>query len=53
MFSLLLLLSMLKLPLMAERECAPLIRSRCHIQMYVAANKLYNAGIRSVLEINN
>ena len=34
-----LLLSMLKLPLMAERECSPLIRSsRCYIQMWVLIN---------------
>ena len=38
-FSLLLLSSMLKLPLMAERECSPLIRSsRCYIQMWVLIN---------------
>ena len=31
-------LSMLKFPLMAERECAPLIRSRFHIQMCLLIN---------------
>ena len=38
MFWLLSPLSMLKLPLMAEQECAPLIRSRCHIQMCLLIN---------------
>ena len=35
----LLLPSLLKLPLMAERECSPLIRSsRCYIQMWLLIN---------------
>ena len=38
-FSLLLPSSMLKLPLMAEQECSPLIRSsRCYIQMGLLTN---------------
>ena len=42
MFWLLSPLSMLKLPLMAERECAPLIRSsRCYIQMWLLINYNY------------
>ena len=44
-------LSMLKLPLMAEQERAPLIGSRCHIQMWLLI--IIYAGIRSVLDIDN
>ena len=51
MFSLLSPLSMLKLPLMAEQECASLIRSRFHIQMWLLI--IIYAEIRSVLDIND
>ena len=46
-----LLLSMLKLPLMAEQERAPLIRSRCYIQMGLLI--IIYAEIRSGLDIDN